>query len=548
MKKGIFLFSLLSLAFVTSCSDQENFNTETNLDKNSIVINNNQTQLNKRLDFTNSGVIAIVNASTRKRLTTESDQLPLTQVAEIKAPKNSKGNTLQASHVSINGKYAYVSYTHQGEEYSGAIDMIDVSDPYKPILVMSALIPDTDITSVVYSNGKLIIAGAANVDKYPTLTSPAIVINMQLTSSGGLTSSYTINNISSYVTTDVAVNTNNYFTVSGNTGSLSKFDSSGNQVGSNVAIEDLRTVAVNNDKVVTLSGKKGINIYNPSTLTLTKTFSNWKDDVEGAKRTIDFVGDNLLVSEGFQGLGVYNMTSGAKIQTISLTPATTTEPDDVVTNAVSVNDDYVFVANGGNGLNVYKAGDQLTLMGTVGISGSANYVKASGDYIYVASGNGGLKIIKMEKPLPPTPPVSEICNGLSSYTSSNKDLILNSNVIQGYYGSTVLNSIIINSNSILTHCGSISVQNNLTLNSNGTFKMNGILSQGKYQQANPTVLTVNSNANLQIEGSVVIWGDLTLNSNSKIVFIGTGSSITVYGKVTKGKNVTITGNYTGTAL
>jgi spore coat protein U-like protein len=184
----------------------------------------------------------------------------------------------------------------------------------------------------------------------------------------------------------------------------------------------------------------------------------------------------------------------------------------------------------------------------VGISGSANYVKASGDYIYVASGNGGLKIIKMEKPLPPTPPVSEICNGLSSYTSSNKDLILNSNVIQGYYGSTVLNSIIINSNSILTHCGSISVQNNLTLNSNGTFKMNGILSQGKYQQANPTVLTVNSNANLQIEGSVVIWGDLTLNSNSKIVFIGTGSSITVYGKVTKGKNVTITGSYTGTAL
>ena len=76
--------------------------------------------------------------------------------------------------------------------------------------------------------------------------------------------------------------------------------------------------------------------------------------------------------------------------------------------------------------------------------------------------------------------------------------------------------------------------------------MNGSLSQGKYQQANPTVLTVNSNATLQIEGSVVIWGDLTLNSNSNIEFIGSGSSITIYGKVKKASNISITGNYTDT--
>jgi uncharacterized protein YdeI (BOF family) len=544
MKKGIFLFSLLTLAFVTSCSDQEDSNTGTNSDKNAIVINDNQTQLNSRLDLTNSGVISIVSASTGKRMATESNQLPLTQVAEFNAPKDSKGNTLQASHVTINGTYAYVSYNSQGETYSGAIDMIDVSDPYKPKLVMSALIPDTDITSVVYSNGKLIIAGATNMDKNPALLSPAIVMNMQLTSNGSLSTSFTTTNISSYVTTDVATNTTNYFAVSGNAGSLSKFDTAGKQVGSNVVIEDLRTVAVSNDKVVTLSGTKGINIYNASTLTLTKSFSNWRDDVAGAKRTIDFIGDKLLVSEGYQGLGVYNMTSGAKTQTISLSPATTTEPDDVVTNAVSVNGDYVFVANGGNGLNVYKTGDQLTLMGTVGINGSANYVKTSGDYIYVASGKGGLKIIKMEKPATTTPPVSTIaCSGLSSYTSTNKDLILNSNETKGYYGSTAINSIIVNSNAVLTHCGSISVQNNLTVNSNGTFKMNGTLSQGKYQQANPTVLTVNSNATLQIEGSVVIWGDLILNSNAKLEFIGSGSSITIYGKVTKGANVSIIGTY-----
>jgi hypothetical protein len=540
MRKGIFLFSLFTLALVTSCSDKEDSNTETNSDKNAIVINDNQAVLNQRLDLTGSGVIAIVSASTGRNLTAESSQLPLTQIAEFNAPKDSKGNTLQASHVAVNGNYAYVSYTSQGDDYSGAVDMIDVSDPYKPKLVMTALIPDTDITSLVYTNGKLIIGGATNADKNPALKSPAIVMNMQLTSSGTFTTGYNLSDIASYVTTDVAANNTNYFAVSGNTGSLFKFDNTTNEVVNSKAIEDLRSVAVSNDKIVTLSGRKGINIYNASNLELIKSFTSWTDDAEGAKRTIDFIGDKILVSEGYQGLGVYNLTTGARVQSISLEPADTAELDDVVTNAVSVNGDYVFVANGGNGLNVYKTGNQLTLMGTVGINGSANYVKTSGDFIYVASGKGGLKIIKMEKPAAPT---STSCTGLPAY-NLGKDLILNSNEIKGFYGSTAINSIIVNSNAVLTHCGSISVQNNLTLNSNGTFKMNGSLSQGKYQQVNPTVLTVNSNATLQIEGSVVIWGDLTLNSNSKLEFIGSGSSITIYGKVTKGSNVSITGSYT----
>ncbi len=52
-----------------------------------------------------------------------------------------------------------------GDDYSGAIDVIDVSDPYKPKLITSALIANTDITSLTYSNGNLIIAGATDIDK-----------------------------------------------------------------------------------------------------------------------------------------------------------------------------------------------------------------------------------------------------------------------------------------------------------------------------------------------------------------------------------------------
>ena len=525
------------MSLFTFCDNNDDTTNDNQSQENNIEINSDVTALNKRLDYTNSGVLTITNVSTSKLLKSgqSTSDLPLVQIAEINPPTDSNGRVLQANHVAVNGNYAYVAYTMRGDAYSGAIDVIDVSDPYKPKLITSALIANTDITSLTYSNGNLIIAGATDIDKDQTLTNPSIVINMQL-SSGLLTDKYTINNLEGKVTTDVAANSASYFAVTGDAGSLYKINSSSKTISGKVEMADLRTVAVSGDKIVTLSGSKGVKIYNESTLALQKTFST-AADVSGAKRTMDIDGTKLLVSEGYNGLGVYDINSGSKLQTIGITTA----GDENVTNAVSVNDGYTFVANGAAGLNVYQSGSQLNLVGTVGITGSSNYVKSVGDYIYVASGKGGLKIIKMEKPNA----TFANCSNYGTY-NQGQNLILNSNEVKSYSGSTAISSIIINSGGILTHCGSISVQNTLILNSGGTFNMRGTLAQGKYQQQNPTELIINSNATLQIEGSVVIWGDLRLNSGAKINFIGNDSSITIYGKVTKNSGVTITGNYKDT--
>lgn len=535
MKKNVYLFSFLALSLLISCDDNNDNKNDQSLD--SITITSDQNTLNQRLDYTNSGVIAIENGSlTGKTAENTVTSFPLVQIAEIKPPVDANGKTLQASHVTVNGNYAYVSYITRGDVYSGAIDVIDVSDPYKPKLVTSALIPNTDITSLTYSNGNLIIGAAKDVDKDPLLGSnPAVVFNMPL-SSGLLTDKLTTNYLESKVTTDVAANTSNYFAVTGDNGSLFKISTSTKAVKGKTAMADLRSIALTSDKVVTLSGTKGVNIYNQTTLALQKSFTT-STDVSGAKRTMDIDGTKLLVSEGPNGLGVYDINSGSKLQTIAIATA----GEDNVTNAVSINDGYAFLANGALGLNVYQPGSQYSLLGSVGIAGSSNYVKSSGNYIYVASGTGGLKIIKMEKPN--TTFASCLTYGLYN---QGKDLILNSNEIKSYQGATSINSAIINSGATLTHCGAISVLSNLTLNSGGTFNMRGSLSQGKYQQSNPTELIINSNSLLQIEGSVVIWGDLRLNSGAKINFIGNDSSITIYGKVTKGSNVTITGNYKDT--
>jgi hypothetical protein len=536
MRKNVYLISFLAMSLFIGC-DNNDENTNDNQSKNKITITTDQNSLNKRLDYTNSGVISIENNNVTGKIagTNVSTTFPLVQIAEVNPPVDKSGRTLQASHVAVNGNYAYVSYTMRGDAYSGAIDVIDVSDPYKPKLVTSALIANTDITSLTYSNGNLIIGAAKDVDTDPLLLSPAIVINMEL-SSGLLTDKYKINYLQSMVTTDVAGNASSYFAVTGDNGSLYKLNSSTKAIAGNIAIEDLRSIALTSDKIITLSGTKGVNVYNQSTLNLQKNFST-STDVSGAKRTMEIEGTKLFVSEGYNGLGVYDINTGSKLQNINIAAA----GEDNVTNAVSINEGYAFVANGAAGLNVYQTGSQLSLLGTLGISGSSNYVKSSGDYIYVASGKGGLKIIKMEKPNT----TFASCSQYGTY-NQNKDLILNSNEIKSFAGATAINSAIVNSGAVLTHCGSISIQNGLILNSGATFNMRGSLAQGKYQQSNPTELIINNNAILQIEGSIVIWGDLRLNSGAKINFIGSNSSITIYGKVTKNSGVTITGNYTDT--
>lgn len=538
MKKRVYLFSCIAMSLFTFCTNNDETNTDNQAKDNTIQINNDITSLSKRLDYTNSGVLSITGSSTgkfAKSAQSSTNDLPLVQIAEVNPPTDSNGRTLQANHVAVNGNYAYVAYTMSGEVYSGAIDVIDVSDPYKPKLITSALIANTDITSLTYSNGNLIIGAATDIDKKPELASPAVIITMQL-SSGMLTDKYTVTDLEGKVTTDVAVNSGSYFATTGDQGSLFKINSSTKAISVKVTVEDLRSVAISGDKIVTLSGTKGVNIYNESTLALQKSFTT-STDVSAAKRTMDFDGTKLLVSEGFNGLGVYDITSGSKLQTIAITNS----GEENVTNAVSVNDGYAFVANGAAGLNVYKTGTQLSLLGTVDIVGSSNYVKSSGNFIYVASGKGGLKIIKMEKPNT----TFDSCTQYGAY-NQGQNLILNSNEIKSYSGSTAISSAMINSGAVLTHCGSITIQNGLTLNSGGTFNMRGTLLQGKYQQQNPTELIINSNAVLQIEGTVVIWGDLRLNSGAKINFIGNDSSISIYGKVTKNSNVTITGNYKDT--
>jgi hypothetical protein len=532
MKKSILGLVACSFLVFQSCQNDDDTANENPNPNAKVVLNTNSQSLANRMNYDNLGVIGLVNVSTGKSSAdATSSNFPMALLAEVNPPTYN-GLTLKASHVDVKDNYVYVSYNTAGDIYSGAIDVIDVSQPNNPQLVVQAILPNIDISTVVYDNGNLYLAGAMDVDKNSQLTSAAFVGKMPL-QAGKLTDNYTSVSLVGNVATGVAVADSKYYGVSGNSGVVAKIDKTTNTVETTIAVADLRAMRRIDNKIVVLSGTEGVKVYSADNLSLLSSFSTSKD-VADAKRTIDFQGDNLLVSEGYQGLKVYNLNSGNKLQTLALpTNIANVDAQDVVTNAVSVNGDFVYVANGAAGVSVYKnTNNYLNLLGSIQLGGSANYVKSVGDYIFVASGNGGLKIIKKIS----TAPQSLVCDGFTAYPGY-ANLNVNSGETFNYKGDQLIHTINVNQN--LNYCGNLAVDQGVTVNSGGVFSVKGSLFNGTTK--NPSTLIVNGT--LIIEGDLMVYGNMILNSGAKLQFLGAGGHMIINGTVTKGSGVTITGNY-----
>lgn len=533
MKKIVLALSLCGLLLNQSCQSDDN----SGVDNEKVILNSNSESLNKRISLDGSGVLDLVTSSSVTGKTAEvgAGTFPMSLLAEVNPPVY-EGKTLMATHVDVNDKYVYVSYNTQGEAYLGGVDVIDISSPNNPKLVIQAILPNVDISTVLYDNGKLYIAGAIDAD-LNKVSAPAFTAQMPL-QGGLLTNDYVLNSLAGYVGTGLAVADSKYYAVSGNGGVVAKLDKTTNLIETTIAVNDLRAMGRIDNKIVVLSGTDGVKVYNAGTLKL-ESFFTTSTDVAEAKRTIDFQGNNVLVSQGFSGLGIYNLVTGILQQSLEVPKAAVgVDQSDVVTNAVSVNGDYVYVANGAAGISVYKKNTNGTLevTGTIALSGSSNYVKSVGDYIFVASGNGGLKIIKKLT-------VSSIdCTSFATY-NGGQWLNVNSGDNFSYQGSTSLQGINVNQN--LTFCGSLSVKQGININSGGVFTMKGSMAQGNYN-SNSSNFNFNINGTFKVEGSVVIYGNLIMNSGAKLEFLGSDSEITIYGKVTKSNGVAITGTYKDT--
>ncbi|GAA0877647.1 hypothetical protein GCM10009119_06150 [Algoriphagus jejuensis] len=528
MKKYCLAF-LLATAFLSACQESE--------DPETIIIRTDSETLSERISLDGTGVVTLIDPSAPAgRIQETSSELPLILISQVPGPEY-EGQRLRATHVDIDGDFAYVGYNLEGERYLGAVEIFDISNAYKPKIVSQAIFTDAEVSSLEYANGALYLAMAVDVDGTQEVTSPANLATVAV-SEGRFSSAFNFTSILGYVATDVTRTQNATAVTSGNPGILGLVDNAGT-ITNEVEMQDLRSVAFGNDRLAVLSGINGVTIFNPSNLSTTATIPLAAATPE-AKRTIAIRDSRVYIAEGANGAGIYRLDNGANIAKlpIPINPADT-DPGDVVTNAVSVDNSLLFMANGAAGVSISDVSNisAIKSFGIIDLDGSSNFVRNEENFVFVATGTGGLQILKINKE--ESNPTGERCAGLPSYPGDYW-LNINSNETKAYAGAASIGGI--NNNSNFLFCGSLAVLDQFNLNGNSVTEVYGSLAFGRYNAGT----TMNVNATLKLSGSIVIYGDLNLNSGAKLEFIGTGNSITIYGRVNKNSGVTITGDYTDT--
>lgn len=532
---------LLSLVFVFglySCNDTtEPIIDGPNIEK-SILVNRDSEKLTARISRDNAGVMGLVDPTIPTgRLLEVASNLPLIMIAQVEAPEH-EGKKLKATHVDIDGNYAYVSYNTEGSTYLGAVEIFDISNIYSPVITEQAIFTNADISSLEYKNGKLYLAAAVNIDANANVTAPANLITVSV-SGGKFNTDFVYTSLPSFVATDV-VNTNSKTAVtSGSDGVIGLFDSP-QKLGSSTKMDDLRAVAFGDNKLAVLSGTTGVHIMDPNTLSKGVNIP-LKADVAGAKRTLDIDNGFIYVSEGADGAGIYKMSDGNLVKKLPIpNRPSNVSAADIVTNAVSVDKNLVFMANGGAGISISDVSDfnNIKNLGVLLMNGSANFLRNEEDFVFVATGGGGLQILKIN---PNVSSTDAACQGLPAYNGSAY-MNINSTKSLAYSGSKSFKAV--NIGGSLLFCGSLAIEQNLNINSDAILTVNGTFVFGQYNK--DTNLNLSSFATLKLQGNTIIYGDLNLSDGSTLEFLGEGNTITIYGKVIVEEGAEIKGSYTDT--
>src|SRR5690606_22625970 len=237
MKKYSLLL-ILALGLLSACNED--------IEKpSSIVINTDSETLSRRISLDGTGVVTLVDPTAPAgRIQETSSDLPLILISQVPGPEYG-GQRLRATHVDIDGDYAYVGYNLEGDRYLGAVEIFNISDAYKPKIVSQAIFTDAEVSSLEYSNGTSYLAMAVDVDGSQDVSSPANLATVAV-SGGKFASAFSFTSIPGFVATDVTRTQNSTAITSGNPGLLGVVDGSG-KVTIQEEMLDLRSVAFGNN-------------------------------------------------------------------------------------------------------------------------------------------------------------------------------------------------------------------------------------------------------------------------------------------------------------
>lgn len=338
----------------------------------------------------------------------------LTLTQEI-LPPTVNGETVQATSISqAKGNVAVVSYNMRGEPYLGAIDWITHLNGSQPLLSSGATFKDADVNAVTADDKYVYTAVATGA---PEFAYPAVVERLRVVDSRMRLDANARAPLVSYAATSVLAVGDTVYATSGNAGGAYALAERDLAPVGEFPLHDARWVAWDKkgDRIVVAQGTPGqISVFAEGdfpggSLNLLSTFPFPGADVPESKSTVEIAGGKAFIAAGEQGVQIVCLDTGELIGGVPRPdPASLgLDPSVVVTNAVTVDRDLMFISNGEAGVYVARATSRfdksdcapqdIAVEGKLQFAAlqSANHVSFRGDYLFVAAGLGGVKVVRV---------------------------------------------------------------------------------------------------------------------------------------------------------
>lgn len=422
-QKSILPFLIFGLFF--SCQEklyEEELEIIGNEEQVPYTVNNNQSLLSSRIYYINRTatiepvISGLSGRSTSSDVNGAQEMYYWEHVAEVE-PLVIGGNTLSATHISLADDKAYVSYHRQGNDHVGAVEIIDLANPNFPLIISQASFLQADINAVTSD-----FEGSVASRKIWLAMSDAIhgAQLIEIQSEGGLlTESFNRVNLSNIIegsgvsaSANGVISTNNYlYVTSGKTyGGTVVLNKDNLSALSSESYQNAKYVAVNgrsnNSKVVSLvtGDNASIKVGDVSSTLSTTSYDigsifhqNVVETYRG-KSTMEFSPSNsnhLYIAKGKNGIAKVDISNGSLVSESKGTMLVVGN-----TNGVTTDDDYVYAANGSDGISISphpNSGEKIEPIFYWDMAendASANFITADGEWVFIAKGGGGFKILR----------------------------------------------------------------------------------------------------------------------------------------------------------
>jgi len=412
MRKLWILFMLC--ISVLACNTEEEL-TEIRVLEDPEVYPGDAVSLGHRVSYINRTILfdAYQNTNGRSSRTTGTNsQLEYywAHIASVDAPVI-EGTALSATHFDIKGNLAYVSYHKRAETHLGALDIIDLTDAHYPVITDQLVFALADINAMTcQSNGTLWTATShakhgAVVYKVPTVgpsftgTADRYILSKAL-DEGVSASANGVCLTNDYAILSAGKTYGGTFVVDKNTMTSSEsyaYSNSKYVVSTEVnGTEYHASLVTGNEaqlKVKEVRSSGELVNYNIGSVTHQNVDAAYR-----GKSTMEVSPLNpreVFVAMGEEGLKSFDMISG---ELLSESKGTMLLAGN--TNGVTMDEDFLYIANGADGLAISEypengSIDPVFFWDLPGQPASANFAKAGGDdYIFVAKGLGGFHVLK----------------------------------------------------------------------------------------------------------------------------------------------------------